>query len=50
MSAVLFGASGLASVTAVTTLARRIYPPELWTPAIGLLTVAFGVGRSSARC
>ncbi|MFC3694972.1 YbfB/YjiJ family MFS transporter [Chenggangzhangella methanolivorans] len=45
VSAVLFGASGLASVTAVTTLARRIYPPELWTPAIGLLTVAFGVGQ-----
>lgn len=45
VSAMLFGASGLASVTAVTTLARRIYPPELWTAAIGLLTVSFGVGQ-----
>lgn len=45
VSAILFGASGLASVTAVTTLARRIYPPEAWTAAIGVLTVAFGAGQ-----
>lgn len=45
VSAVLFGASGLASVTAVTTLARRLYPPEAWTAAIGALTVAFGAGQ-----
>ncbi|MDR4305730.1 YbfB/YjiJ family MFS transporter [Chelatococcus sambhunathii] len=44
-SAMLFGASGLAAVTAVTTLARRIFPPEAWTSAIGALTVAFGVGQ-----
>ena len=45
LSAALFGASSLASVTAVTALARRIYPPQHWTAAIGLLTVAFGVGQ-----
>lgn len=45
LSAFLFGAAGLASVTAVTTLARRIFAPHLWTAAIGLLTVSFGVGQ-----
>lgn len=45
VSAALFGASGLASVTAVTTLARRLYAPEAWTAAIGALTISFGVGQ-----
>lgn len=45
LSAALFGAAGLASVTAVTTLARRLYPPASWTAAIGLLTVSFGTGQ-----
>ncbi|WP_020179695.1 YbfB/YjiJ family MFS transporter [Methylopila sp. M107] len=44
-SAVLFGAASIASVTAVTTLARRMYPPDAWTAAIGALTVAFGTGQ-----
>lgn len=45
ISAALFGAAGLATVTAVTTFARRVYPPESWTTAIGALTVAFGLGQ-----
>ncbi|MET0313551.1 MAG: YbfB/YjiJ family MFS transporter, partial [Hansschlegelia sp.] len=45
VSAALFGGSGLACVTAVTMLARRLYPPELWTAAIGVLTVSFGAGQ-----
>lgn len=45
VSAALFGAASLATVTAVTSFARRVYPPEAWTAAIGALTVAFGVGQ-----
>lgn len=44
-SAALFGAASLATVTAVTSFARRVYPPEAWTAAIGALTVAFGIGQ-----
>lgn len=44
-SAVLFGASFLAVVTAATALARRTLHRHHWTPAIGTLTVAFAVGQ-----
>ncbi len=45
ISAVLFGASFLAVVTAATAVARRSLRPHHWTPAIGTLTVAFAVGQ-----
>jgi predicted MFS family arabinose efflux permease len=45
ISAVLFGASFLAVVTAATAVARRTLPRHHWTPAIGTLTVAFAVGQ-----
>lgn len=44
-SAVLFGASFLAVVTAATAVARRSLRRHHWTPAIGTLTVAFAVGQ-----
>ncbi len=44
-SAVLFGASFLTVVTAVTVLAQRSLHPRHWTPAIAALTVAFAVGQ-----
>jgi predicted MFS family arabinose efflux permease len=44
-SAVLFGVSFLAVVTAATAVARRTLPRHHWTPAIGTLTVAFAVGQ-----
>jgi predicted MFS family arabinose efflux permease len=45
-SAVLFGASFLAVVTATTAVARRSLARHHWTPAIGTLTVAFALGQS----
>ncbi len=45
-SAVLFGASFLAVVTAATAVARRSLAQHHWTPAIGTLTVAFAIGQS----
>jgi predicted MFS family arabinose efflux permease len=45
LSALLFGASFLSTITAVTSFARRAAPPEAWTKAIAALTVAFGVGQ-----
>ncbi|HUY53539.1 MAG TPA: YbfB/YjiJ family MFS transporter [Candidatus Nanopelagicaceae bacterium] len=44
-SAVLFGGSFLAVVTAVTMVARRSLQPHHWTPAIASLTVAFALGQ-----
>jgi predicted MFS family arabinose efflux permease len=44
-SAVLFGGSFLSTITAVTSLARRVAPSEAWTKAIAALTVAFGIGQ-----
>ncbi len=44
-SALLFGASFLAVVTAVTTVARRSLPPDHWTAGIAALTVAFALGQ-----
>ncbi|MHB1783509.1 MAG: YbfB/YjiJ family MFS transporter [Acidimicrobiales bacterium] len=44
-SAVLFGGSFLAVVTAVTAVARRSLRPHHWTPAIAALTVAFAAGQ-----
>ncbi|MGC9156381.1 MAG: YbfB/YjiJ family MFS transporter [Ferrimicrobium sp.] len=44
-SALLFGGSFLAVVTAVTSVARRSLPQHHWTPAIATLTVVFAVGQ-----
>lgn len=44
-SAVLFGGSFLAVVTAVTTVARHSLRPHHWTPAIAGLTIVFAVGQ-----
>lgn len=44
-SALFFGASFLATVTAVTTLARDRLPESAWAAAIGRLTVVFGFGQ-----
>ena len=45
LSALLFGGSFLAVVTAATTFARKAAPPRAWTAAIAALTVAFGLGQ-----
>jgi predicted MFS family arabinose efflux permease len=45
LSAVLFGGSFLAVVAAVTSFARRAFKPQVWTAAIAVLTVAFGIGQ-----
>ncbi|MGH7921394.1 MAG: YbfB/YjiJ family MFS transporter [Candidatus Dormibacteraceae bacterium] len=44
-SAVLFGGSFLAVVTAVTNVARRAVAPARVAAAIALLTVGFGIGQ-----
>jgi predicted MFS family arabinose efflux permease len=44
-SAIVFGGSFLSVITAVTSFARRVAPPEAWTKAIAALTVAFGIGQ-----
>lgn len=45
LSAILFGGSFLAVITAVTSFARRAAKPHAWTAAIGALTIAFGIGQ-----
>ena len=45
LSAMLFGGSFLAVITAVTSFARRAAKPYAWTAAIGALTIAFGIGQ-----
>lgn len=45
LSAILFGGSFLAVVAAVTSFARRAFKPQVWTAAIAVLTVAFGIGQ-----
>jgi predicted MFS family arabinose efflux permease len=45
ISALLFGSSFLAVVTAITTSARRFLQPRHWTAAITALTVAFAAGQ-----
>lgn len=44
-SAVLFGGSFLAVVTAVTGIARRSLPPHHWASSIAALTTVFAVGQ-----
>ena len=44
-SALLFGASFLAVVTAVTTVARTALRPDQWTAAIATLTTGFALGQ-----
>lgn len=45
LSAILFGGSFLAVITAVTSFARRAAKPHALTAAIGALTIAFGIGQ-----
>lgn len=45
-SALLFGGSFLAVVTAVTASARRNLEAHHWTAGLGYLTAAFGIGQS----
>jgi predicted MFS family arabinose efflux permease len=45
LSAVLFGGSFLAVLTAVASFARRALKPHAVTGAIGTLTVVFGIGQ-----
>lgn len=45
LSAILFGGSFLAVITAVTSFARKAAKPHAWTAAIGALTIAFGIGQ-----
>jgi predicted MFS family arabinose efflux permease len=45
VSAILFGGSFLAVITAVTAFARRAAKPHAWTAAIGALTISFGIGQ-----
>lgn len=45
VSAILFGGSFLAVITAVTSFARKAASPHAWTAAIGALTIAFGIGQ-----
>ena len=47
LSAVLFGGSFLAVLTAVTMVARRSLSEHHWTPAIATLTVAFALGQGA---
>lgn len=44
-SAILFGGSFLAVITAVTSFARRAVKPYARTAAIGALTISFGIGQ-----
>ncbi len=44
-SAVLFGASFLTVVTAMTVVAQRSVHPRHWTPAIAALTSIFAIGQ-----
>lgn len=46
-SAVVFGGSFLAVVTAVTTLAQRSLTAQQMGPAIAVLTIAFSIGQSA---
>jgi predicted MFS family arabinose efflux permease len=45
LSAVLFGSSFLAVVTAITAQARRTLPPERWTMVMGNATALFALGQ-----
>jgi len=44
-SAILFGGSFFAVVASTTSFVRRNLPPEEWSSAIALMTVAFSVGQ-----
>ena len=46
LSAALFGCAFLAVVAAVSAVARQIAPPNVWTAAIGGLTIAVSIGQS----
>ena len=45
-SALVFGNSFFAVVTATTAFSRLNYPPEAWPKVIGIMTVTFGLGQT----
>lgn len=45
LSAILFGSSFLAAITAITDAPRRMLPPAQWTASIAGLTSGFAVGQ-----
>ncbi|MDQ8729625.1 YbfB/YjiJ family MFS transporter [Bradyrhizobium sp. LHD-71] len=44
MSAAIFGSAFFAVTSSTTAFVRFNYPPQAWPKAIGILTMAFGVG------
>lgn len=45
-SALVFGNSFFAVVTATTAFSRLNYPPDAWPKVIGIMTITFGVGQT----
>lgn len=45
VSAVLFGGSFLAAITAITAAVRKLLPPQYWAAAVGVLTTGFAFGQ-----
>jgi predicted MFS family arabinose efflux permease len=45
-SALVFGNSFFAVVTATTAFSRLNYPPEAWPKVIGIMTITFGLGQT----
>ncbi len=45
-SALVFGNSFFAVVTATTAFARLNYPPDTWPKVIGIMTITFGLGQT----
>jgi len=45
-SALVFGNSFFAVVTATTAFSRLNYPPEQWPKVIGIMTITFGLGQT----
>ncbi len=46
LSAIIFGGSFMAGPSSITIVVQRQLPPESWTAAISLLTVAFAFGQA----
>ena len=45
-SALVFGNSFFAVVTATTAFSRLNYPPDAWPKVIGIMTITFGLGQT----
>jgi predicted MFS family arabinose efflux permease len=46
VSALVFGVSFFAVVGSTTAFVRFNYPPTTWPMAIGVMTIAFGIGQT----